>query len=59
MNSRLSGTGACLPEGSASHLIPQMEVTGKVQLEGSSCEKKGTIVEVLGRERRGERNADP
>lgn len=48
MNTRLSGTGACLPEGSASHLIPQMEVTGKVQLEGSSCEKKGTIVEVLG-----------
>lgn len=34
-----------------------MEVTGKVQLEGSSCEKKGVgVVEVL--ERIGERNAD-
>ena len=43
----------------ASHLIPQMEVTGKVQLEGSSCEKKGREdVEVLGLERMGERNSD-
>lgn len=39
-------------EGSASHLIPQMEVTGKVQPEGSSCEKKGMrVVEVLGLEK--------
>lgn len=43
----------------ASHLIPQMEVTGKVQLEGSSCEKKGREdEEVLGLERMGERNSD-
>lgn len=34
-----------------------MEVTGKVQLEGSSCEKKGVgFVEALGLERIGERN---
>lgn len=38
MNVRLVGQG--LAEGSASHLIPQMEGTGKVQLEESSCEKK-------------------
>lgn len=48
-----------MPEGSASHLIPQMEVTGKIQLEGSSWEKKETgVVEVLGLERIGERNSD-
>lgn len=43
----------------SSHLIPQMEVTGKVQLEGSSCEKKGVeVVEALGLERIGERKVD-
>lgn len=39
--SGLAGQG--LAEGSASHLIPQMEGTGKVQLEESSCEKKKCI----------------
>lgn len=51
--------GQGLAEGSASHLIPQMEGTGKVQLEGSSCEKKTCIWGggLLGLDGVGERNA--
>lgn len=44
---RPTGPPAPTP-GLAPHLTPQMEATGKVQLEGMSCGKRGSLTWVLG-----------